>query len=148
MIIFYDTSALVKFFHEEMGTDIVTEQINNQENKIYISELSGLEFVSALYRRYRRGELDNELLNNALDAFADECNNFHVEPVNFLTIAEAKKLLLQYGKHHGLRTLDAIQLATFSLLRGENWLFVACDDVLLAVATAMDAQTINPLDKR
>lgn len=99
MNIFYDTSALVKFFHEEVGTAIVTEQINNQENKIYVSE------------------------------------------------QEAKKILLHYGKNQGLRTLDAIQLATFSLLRGENWLFAACDDVLLTVANAMDAKTINPLDE-
>ncbi|MDX1957941.1 MAG: hypothetical protein SFU98_05180 [Leptospiraceae bacterium] len=33
MNLFFDTSALVKYFHEEEGTDIVTSLIKN-ENKI------------------------------------------------------------------------------------------------------------------
>lgn len=50
MILFFDTSALVKFFHNEEGTEVVTELINSQENEIWISELVRLEFVSALHR--------------------------------------------------------------------------------------------------
>ena len=38
MILFFDTSALVKFFHNEDGTEAVTDLLNSQENKIWISE--------------------------------------------------------------------------------------------------------------
>ncbi len=51
MNIFFDTSALVKHFHEEEGTKSVTCLINNVQNNIYISELARLEFLSALNRR-------------------------------------------------------------------------------------------------
>jgi len=41
MNLFFDTSALIKFFHEEEGTETVTGIITDDENKIYVSELLG-----------------------------------------------------------------------------------------------------------
>ena len=38
MNLFFDTSALVKFFHEEKGTDIVTDLILEQNNEVWISD--------------------------------------------------------------------------------------------------------------
>ena len=38
MNLFFDTSALVKFFHEEEGTDIVTDLILEQNNEVWISD--------------------------------------------------------------------------------------------------------------
>jgi uncharacterized protein len=51
MKLFFDTSALVKFFHQEHGTEKVTGLIEN--NEIWLSELTRIEFMSALFRRYR-----------------------------------------------------------------------------------------------
>ncbi len=39
MKVFFDTSALVKFFNVEQGTDRVTQLILNRRNQIFISEL-------------------------------------------------------------------------------------------------------------
>ncbi len=47
MNLFFDTSALVKFFHEEIGTELVTQQ-----NEVWISELTIVEFLSVMYRLY------------------------------------------------------------------------------------------------
>ena len=38
MNLFFDTSALVKFFHEEERTDIITDLILEQNNEIWISD--------------------------------------------------------------------------------------------------------------
>ena len=46
MNLFFDTSALVKFFHEETGTELVTQLINNPQNEVWISELTK-EFIYA-----------------------------------------------------------------------------------------------------
>ena len=51
MILFFDTSALVKFFHEEKGSEVVTRLILSEDNEIWISVLARIEFLSALYRR-------------------------------------------------------------------------------------------------
>jgi PIN domain nuclease of toxin-antitoxin system len=48
MILFFDTSALVKFFHEEDGSEKVTKLIASQNNKIFALDLCKLEFLSAL----------------------------------------------------------------------------------------------------
>jgi len=145
MNIFFDTSALVKFFHEEEGTASVTELIANPENKTYVSDLARIEFISALHRRYRRKEIGDEALEEALQAFDEEYSSFYVEPMSHMIVQEAEELQLHYGKNHGLRTLDAIQLATFLLLRDKDWLFVSSDDPLLLAAEAAGAPTYNPL---
>ena len=48
MILFFDTSALAKFFHNEEGTEAVTDLLNSQENEPWILELATLEFISVL----------------------------------------------------------------------------------------------------
>ena len=45
MILFVDTSALVKFFHREEGTDVVVSIISDLDNEVWVSELARLEFI-------------------------------------------------------------------------------------------------------
>ena len=58
MNVFFDTSALVKFFNVEQGTDRVTELIVNRSNQIFLSELARLEILSAFYRKFRNHQID------------------------------------------------------------------------------------------
>jgi predicted nucleic acid-binding protein len=60
VILFFDTSALVKFFHREKGTDAVTSLLTDPDNSVWVSELAKLEFVGALYRRYRMKGIDKD----------------------------------------------------------------------------------------
>jgi hypothetical protein len=53
MNIFFDTSALVKFFHEEPGTKIVTDLINNPDNNIKSSWRSGILNPGDTIHNYR-----------------------------------------------------------------------------------------------
>ncbi len=120
MNIFFDTSALVKFFHEEPGTKVVTDLINNPGNNIFVSNLARLEFISALSRRYRNNEIAEQSLNEAVSGFDEEYFHFHIEPVGNMVLQEAEDLLIKYGKNYGLRTLDAIHLATFVLIKSKR----------------------------
>lgn len=52
MSYFFDTSALVKVYHKEIGTDLVLP-IYKSEDQIFISELSKLEFISTVYKKFR-----------------------------------------------------------------------------------------------
>ncbi len=83
-----------------------------------------------------------------MQAFDEEYSSFYVEPMSRMIVQEAEELQLHYGKKHGLRTLDAIQLATFLLLRDKDWLFVASDDHLLLAAEVAGALTYNPLTRK
>ncbi len=72
MNLFFDTSALVKFYHNEEGTEQVTELITSANNSIWLLDLARLEFVSALFRRYRNGELNNANLSIAIEEFDND----------------------------------------------------------------------------
>jgi predicted nucleic acid-binding protein len=113
---FFDTSALVKFFHVENGTDIVTRLIEDNTSEIYVSDLARLEFTSALYRRYRNNALDELKLHSALVNFESQLKSFIVEPITQVVLEESLLLLKKFGKDYGLRTLDALHLGTYSLI--------------------------------
>ncbi len=52
MNLFFDTSALVKYFHEEPGTARVTALIDEPDHRVWLSELARVEFVSAMHRKF------------------------------------------------------------------------------------------------
>ncbi|MEA3436273.1 MAG: type II toxin-antitoxin system VapC family toxin [Thermodesulfobacteriota bacterium] len=145
MNLFFDTSALVKFFHEEEGTDMVTKLILDQNNKVWISELGRLEFISAVFRRFRTKELDKERLNTAVNSFEEQIAEYNIEPLGHAVLEEAELLIKNYGRTYGLKTLDALHLGSFSLISEKDWSFVVADDNLCRVAEAIGFNTINPL---
>ncbi len=145
MNLFFDTSALVKFFHQEEGSEVVTKLITSQENEIWILEIGQIEFFSALFRRFRNKEINDEQLDEAISGFKEEVAFFNVEPLRQAIIREAESLLNKYGKVQGLRTLDALYLGTFNLIAEKEWVFVAADENLCNVAQLIGFKTINPL---
>lgn len=104
MKVFFDTSALVKYFHEEEGTDMVTPLIENMDNEVWISELAFVEFTSALHKKYRAGVLGKHEIALALEGFTEACAYFSVEPLGQTVSQEAIALLNQYAPIHNLRT--------------------------------------------
>ncbi len=145
MNVFFDTSALVKFFHEEEGTDIVTELILDRNNEVWISELGRLEFVSAVFRRFRNKELDEEQLKTAVDSFENQIAGFSVEPLGHAVLEQAELFIKKYGGTYGLKALDALHLGAFSHISEKDWSFVVADDNLCKVAEVIGFATLNPL---
>ena len=144
MNFFLDTSALVKFFHVEDGTEFVSQIIEHSSTEIWISELARIEFTSALYRRYRNKTLDEIKLHTATTYFDKQLLSFNLEPLNRLVIDEAGLFLKKYGKDYGLRTLDALHLGTYSLISEQGWCFVTADTVLADVAQRAGYLSLNP----
>ena len=116
MNLYVDSSALIKYFHKEQGTEKVRELLNSTSNEIWISELVLIEFYSALFRRFRNKEIDEEELETAIQGFEEYIKIIIIEPLGPTVVKEAERLLKQYGKNYGLRTLDALQLGTFNLI--------------------------------
>jgi predicted nucleic acid-binding protein len=145
MNLFFDTSALVKFFHEEEGTEAITELILDANNEIWISELARLEFLSAVFRRFRNRKLDEERLDTAVNSFENQVARFNIEPLGHAVLEEAALLLKNHGRTHGLKALDVLHLGTFSLISEEDWAFVATDESLCGVAKLIGYNTINPI---
>lgn len=95
---FFDTSAFVKYLHEEAGTDIVKTIFAEAERTIRISSLGYLETQAAFAIKVRTHALsrsDASLLRAklVLDVSAGEIEVFSVDRVHF---AAAERLI---GRH-------------------------------------------------
>lgn len=145
MNLFFDTSALVKFFHNENGTRQVTALITDPQNSIWILDIASLEFRCALYRRFRNKEITEIELNQAIHYFFEQLEFFYTEPLGHGIIKEAEALLEIHGPKFGLRTLDALHLGTFQLIAEQNWHFVTADKKLAEIAVNTGAKVITPI---
>jgi uncharacterized protein with PIN domain len=146
MNLFFDTSALVKLFHEEEGTEFVTALLRDSTNEVWMLDLTRVEYASALYRRFRNRDIDDEKLRLAIGGFDEQCAGFRVEPLSPAFVQEAERLLRTYGKTHGLRALDALHLAGFSLIAETGWAFVTADTNQTDVGRLLSWTVLNPAE--
>lgn len=102
---------------------------------------------SAIFRRVRDREISDEQLNEAVIGFEEQLYFFNVEPLGQAILREAELLLKKYGKTRRPRSLDALQMGTFSLISERGWYFVAADNILCEIAKDMGFATINPLQR-
>jgi len=110
----FDTSALVKRYHLEPGSDKVDEIFEDTDNVLIISELALVEVTSALLRKRNQGEITASAMENALAQFArDVLSELIVADLTSDLVHRAREMVLK----HNLRTLDALQLA-FALVSG------------------------------
>lgn len=136
MKLFFDTSALVKYFHDEAGTQQVVSLIMDHANEIWVSDLTRVEFLSALYRKVRTAELGVNQLYDAIVGFDEEWKRFSVQPLGHIVVTEAEKFLRKQGQKYRLRALDALQFASFALLAELDWQFVVADELLASAVAA------------
>ena len=66
---FFDTSALVKLFQAENGSEIVEEIVNDPDNDLWVLDLVRIEFLSSIYRRYRNKDISEKNLEVVIDSF-------------------------------------------------------------------------------
>ena len=142
MILFFDTSALLKAFQKEAGTEKVIELLENNENEIVISELTKIEYKSALYRRFRNKELNENSLIELIINFNEFTETIEIEEINSFTIKKAEELIHNQGKS-GLRTLDAVQFASFVLVENKVKKFVCADTRLCDIIEKEDYKVIK-----
>ncbi|MEK7400133.1 MAG: type II toxin-antitoxin system VapC family toxin [Candidatus Poribacteria bacterium] len=146
MKLFFDTSALIKLFHDEIGTENITEIVNDPQNKMWISELTVIEFINFTYRFYSESRINDKELSDLICEFDKECDRFNIVSLNEAVIKEARELLTKLGKSIPLRSLDALQLASYNLVYEDNkdWAFVTSDIRLIQIFQITGGKVINP----
>lgn len=139
---FFDTSALVKRYYEEDGTETVDELIESETSTV-VSSLSIIETVSAFRRKYNRGEMTEAEMNGLLGAFFEESlDDFLILPVEESLLGFSFELVVE----DDLRTLDSLQLsAVLSIDSGaEDVVFVCADSDLVSTAERRGLDAIDP----
>jgi len=106
---FFDSSAIVKRYVSETGTNWVVQQTHpRQRNGIYLARTAGVEVVSAITRRHRSGTISAPVATQVLADFRfDFSTQYRLVGITPRLIQSAMRLV----EAHGLRGYDAIQLA-------------------------------------
>lgn len=132
MIIYFDTSSLVKLYVEEAHTTKVKEWVENAE-LVATCRVAYPETISALTRRFGSGDLPKRDYELLLDGFGKDWLNYVV--LDFDEI-EAGSFVRKYG----LRGFDAIHLSSAKMMKrdAEIALFFSSFDEKLNKAAASE----------
>lgn len=141
---YLETSALVKLYVQEAGTDRLIKIASLKENQLALLALSQVEFSSALYRRQRSGDIgkqDGALILKSFDLHLR--TRFLRQSVNDAVLDSASELTGKYS----LRAYDAIQLAgciVFQKTVSETPIFICSDKELLSAAQDEGLPCLDP----
>lgn len=131
MKIFLDTSSLFKLYHQEQGSESIEQIFTEHEVRVvFLSEITILEFSSAVWKKVRVKEINATQAQQLIEAFESDFPNYVFVQIDRSLVEGAQILLQKYG-NAGLRTLDSIQLATAQLLKGQIGLASSSDKLLL-----------------
>jgi uncharacterized protein len=114
LILFCDTSALVKLYVREDGTDEVAEQVTACE-MVAVSRIAWVEVMSALARRAREQPQDTL-------ALAQVRQQITLDWPHYLKVELTQTLLdlaADYTEAFALRAYDSVQLASAQTLNRE-----------------------------
>ena len=146
MSVYYlDTSALVKLYVREPGTEQMLRLADPAGgHALALLGLTRVEFRSAVRQRERAGDVAEDIADNLIDSMDEHLANFFlVQPLTDLVIEEAAALL----DRHALKAYDAVQLAGCIMLRarlGRHATFVCSDRQLVRAAEDEGMTVLDP----
>lgn len=127
-LLYVDTSAFLKLFVVEPGSEAMLELSLAHQGKLASSDLLIAETLGTLNRR----ELDLSDAKSALRAV-------HLMPIRRNILDEAAELSM-----FGLRTLDGIHLATALSVKSNLDAFITFDHKLAEVAQQLGLRVLEP----
>jgi uncharacterized protein len=141
VILYVDTSSLVKLYIEEAHSDLVREWAAEAE-AVATSRVAYPEALSAFARRWNRGDLSDEELGLARESLDADWTAFLLLP---LRERRAGELAVE----HLLRGFDAVHLAAaldlFDQFRSTDLVFSSFDSALLKSAQTAGLSTLHPV---
>lgn len=146
--LFFDSSALAKLYHPEVGTPIVDRIVQSADNKIRISRLTVLELPSVFAIKVRTRFITRDDARVSLRQFHEDLNSqrFVVFAMREIEFAVAEDLIGRYAFDLRLRALDALQIAMALSLKNQGLVdhFAVADRVVREVAVLEGFSVINP----
>ena len=144
-LLYLDSSALVKLYITERGSERMDELALSGANSLATCAITQVEFHSAVDRRRRMEDLNEDEAGRAVESF-----NKHFRSDVFRHAVDDQTLDLACSLVHryALRAYDAVQLAAcLFLLRlsaRDDLTFVSADRNLLTAARSEGLAVLNP----
>jgi len=139
MILYIDTSALVKRYFQEPYSDEVLSKWKSA-TQIVTSSVAYAETMASMYRKQREEDLAETLIQRIADSFHQDWGSFIRVEVN----NELNGYIDRVVKGYPLRGFDAIHLASAMVIHEripEDFLFVCFDDRLARAARSEGLET-------
>ncbi|HKS08133.1 MAG TPA: type II toxin-antitoxin system VapC family toxin [Pyrinomonadaceae bacterium] len=146
---FIDSSALVKAYIAEIGTDWVRAILNDPHYRISISALAEVEVTSALTRRFNKGDLTQIELDQACDELGQDCATYSSVDIT----SQIVRVAVAKVRNRALRAYDAVQLASAITMRNTllitqgnliDFTLVSADNALNDAARLEGVQVQDP----
>lgn len=141
VILFCDTSALVKLFVQEQHSETLREAALSCSH-LLVSELAWVEMCAALALKQRTRNLDAPQSDQALQSLRAQWGGYYKLGVDPALVASAGELALAFG----LRAYDSVQLASVQHAHqqtGDTLVFACFDRQLNRAAVALGIATLN-----
>lgn len=140
MILYLDTSALIKKYFQEVGSDEIISRWK-EATGIVTSSVAYAETIASIHRKKRETKFNNAKLVKILDTFRRDWNSFIRVDVTDDLNEWIDKMVSRYP----LRGFDAIHLASALIVHDrlpEDYLFACFDKKLLLVAQTAGLETL------
>jgi predicted nucleic acid-binding protein len=139
MILYLDTSALVKKYFKETGsTDIIS--LWKKSMAIATSSIAYAETMASFFRKNREVDIDDKTINKTINIFQKDWGSFVRIKVN----NELNEKIDRLVALHPLRGFDVIHLASALIVNErvpETFLFACFDKRLLRAAITEGLKT-------
>jgi uncharacterized protein len=132
MILYLDTSVMVKLYMEEEDSSQIASLVDSV-GVVAASIIAYVEARSAFARRYREKSIDPETYKNLLSIFNVDWGRYLQIAINAPTVRQAGDL----AEKHALKGYDALHLSAAMTLRkatGAPVLFLTADEALQRAA--------------
>ena len=140
MILYVDTSALVKLYVPEPESSAVQQLVESAEIAA-ISLVAYAEARAAFARKHRERAVDLKDYRRIIQEFNNDWDNYFIVDVTEPLVKRAGQL----AEQHGLRGYDAIQLSSAVLMREETRQvvsFCCFDDRLVRAGRREDLKSV------
>jgi predicted nucleic acid-binding protein len=145
---FIDSSALIKYYHDEIGSPNVQRILGEAGSEHFIARFTLVELRSALAKKVRMGLIAAQDHRQIQRRFRVDVNQRLLHPLRMLNahFDAAGDLIDEHGISRWLRALDAVQLAGALHLHQTTPIdhFVCADQDLCTVASLEGLVVINP----
>jgi len=140
VILYLDTSSLVKLYVQEKGSQAVRNQVSEAE-AVVTSHIAYAEVRAAFARKRREGEFSEEEYHGVVNDFRRDWSRYLIVNVSEAVIALAGDM----AERHDLRGFDAIHLASALALRDKMQSSIAfsCFDQRLRTAAKAEELSIS-----
>ncbi len=140
MNLFFDTSALIKKYIIENGSDKV-DDLMNKADMIFISVITEIETFSTFKRLLIEKAITQTEYKILIKEFQIDYEFYSLIDFDNFISSNAKLMIEKYQ----LKSLDSIQLGTALSLKNEIDYFVVTDNKIIKSAKKEGLKVINPI---